>query len=131
MGIRNGRFKPDQVRAELLTVLERWGRLVESDLKRMMDVALALRVDSELRQRLEQENLVRVEQAGDEFVFTITEAGRRWLEAYRQRRTGGRRPKFRSRRRGRSARESAPTPNQEQAPGPTPVEIQTAPGSER
>ncbi|MER3449894.1 MAG: hypothetical protein C4315_09085, partial [Chloroflexota bacterium] len=83
MGIRNGRFRPEQVRAELLRVLDRWGRLVESDLKRMMDIALAVRFDADLRRELERENLVRVEQVGDEPVLAITDAGRQWLEAYR------------------------------------------------
>lgn len=131
MGIRNGRFKPDQVQAELLRVLERWERLVESDLKRMMDITMALRVDADLRQRLEQENLVRVEPAGDELVFTITEAGRHWLEAYRQRRTRERRLRARLRRRDRPAREPTLPSSQEPAPGPAPVETETAPDSGR
>ncbi len=128
MGIRNGRLRPDQVRAELLTVLERWGRLVESDLKRMMDVVLAVRFDADLRQQLERENLVRVERVGDELVLAITGAGRQWLEGYRRRRLKERRPKARPRSRGRPVREATPSPNREPAPGSAPVGTETAPG---
>lgn len=130
MGIRNGRFKPGQVRAELLGVLDRWGRLVESDLKRMMDVTLALRVDADLRRQLEQENLIRVEQVGDELVFTITEDGRRWLHSYRQRRSAERPPRVRPRRRGRPPRQLTP-PSPEPVPGLAAAETETVPDSER
>ncbi len=124
MGIRNGRFRPDQVRAELLRVLNRWGRLVESDLKRMMDIPLALRFDADLRQELERENLVRVEQVGDEPVLVITDAGRQWLEAYRQRRAQKVRPKDRGRRHRRPA---APA-NRGPAPDSPPAGTENVPG---
>ncbi len=126
MGIRNGRFRPEQVRAELLRVLDRWGRLVESDLRRMMDIPLALRFDADLRRDLERENLVRVEQVGDEPVLIITDAGRQWLEAYRRRRTQPARPM--GRRHRRPGRKPAVTPNQGPAPDSEPAGTENVPG---
>ncbi len=128
MGIRNGRFRPEQVRAELLRVLDRWGRLVESDLKRLMDIALAVRFDADLRRELERENLVRVEQVGDEPVLAITDAGRQWLEAYRRRQTQPAPSGGRDRRRRRPDRTATAPANQEPLPGLEPSEAQNAPG---
>ena len=68
------------LRATLLQILSRWGKLPESDLRARLTPLQVLGFRREILRDLVAEGLIREWSAGDERVIEITEQGRRAVQ---------------------------------------------------
>jgi len=72
------------VQRAVLEKLARWRQLPEGDLIGMLGAVERLRYRREALDDLEWDGLIAARDAGDERVFSITEAGEAWLSQHSQ-----------------------------------------------